>query len=121
MYISKYWARWWGKRRRVRLRLPRITHVDSNRFNVFYSLPRPKMAMPDLTRLINSDEIQKVVRPAKPRARRATIKKNPLRNSQVMMRLNPHSKATKRAALVAQEKRREAKDKVLGEKRNIKT
>merc|ERR1712038_1329849 len=34
----------------------------------------------NLPRLINSDEIQKVVRPAKPRARRANIKKNPLRN-----------------------------------------
>lgn len=77
--------------------------------------------MPDLARLINSDEIQKVVRPAKPRSRRATIKKNPLRNNQVMMRLNPHSKATKRAALLAQEKRREAKDKIHAEKRNIKT
>ena len=76
--------------------------------------------MPDLARLINSDEIQKVVRPAKPRSRRATIKKNPLRNNQVMMRLNPHSKATKRAALLAQEKRREAKDKIHAENATLK-
>lgn len=86
-----------------------------------YNLPRPKMAMPDLARLINSDEIQKVVRPAKLRARRATIKKNPLKNNQVMIRLNPHAKVTKRAAILAQERRSAAKDKVLEKKRGVKT
>ena len=30
---------------------------------IFFSLPRPKMLQTDLSRLINSDEIQKVVRP----------------------------------------------------------
>ena len=32
--------------------------------SVLYSLPRPKMVQTDLSRLINSDEIQKVLKPA---------------------------------------------------------
>jgi len=82
-----------------------------------YNLPRHKMTMPDLARLINSDEIQSVVRPVKPRARRATVKKNPLKNSAIMSRLNPYARVTKRAAIVAQERRAAAKDKALDKKR----
>merc|ERR1719468_955076 len=84
-----------------------------------YNLPRHIMAMPDLARLINSDEIQSVVRSVKPRSRRATIKKNPLKNSAIMSRLNPHARVTKRAAIVAQERRAAAKDKALDAKRGI--
>merc|ERR1719150_1595633 len=84
-----------------------------------YNLPRHKMTMPDLARLINSDEIQSVVRPAKPKARRSSVKKNPLKNSAVMTRLNPHSRVTKRAAIIAQERRAAAKDKTLEKKRGI--
>jgi len=84
-----------------------------------YNLPRHKMTMPDLARLINSDEIQSVVRPAQPRSRRSTIKKNPLKNSAIMSRLNPHARVTKRAAIVAQERRAAAKDKTLEKKRGI--
>lgn len=84
-----------------------------------YSLPRPKMAMPDLARLINSDEIQKVVRPAQPKARRASIKKNPLKNTQVMIRLNPHAKSTKRAAIMSQERIKAARDTAVNKKRGI--
>jgi len=84
-----------------------------------YNLPQHKMTMPDLARLINSDEIQSVVRAAKPRARRATIKKNPLKNSAIMTRLNPYAAVTKRAAIVSQERRAAAKDKALNKKRGI--
>jgi len=84
-----------------------------------YNLPRSKMTMPDLARLINSDEIQKVVRPAQPKGRRASVKKNPLKNTQVMIRLNPHAKTTKRAAILAQERRTAAKDDALNKKRGI--
>ncbi|XP_002157151.1 large ribosomal subunit protein uL4B [Hydra vulgaris] len=86
---------------------------------VNYSLPRAKMTMPDLARIINSDEIQSVVRPALPKARRAVIKKNPLRNAQVMGRLNPLALVTKRAAIIAHERRAAAKDKVVNNKRKV--
>merc|ERR1712202_106834 len=69
-----------------------------------YNLPRAKMTVADVASLINSDQIQSVVRPAKPAARRASIKKNPLKNKNVMFRLNPHAKVTKRAASLASQK-----------------
>jgi len=69
-----------------------------------YNLPRAKMTVADVAQLINSDAIQSVIRPAKPAARRAPIKKNPLKNKNVLFRLNPHAKTTKRAATLASQK-----------------
>lgn len=62
------------------------------------------MTLPDLPRIINSDVIQSVLRAAKQKSRRAPIKKNPLRNVNVLMRLNPHAKTVRRAALLAKKK-----------------
>jgi large subunit ribosomal protein L4e len=56
-----------------------------------YVLPSPMVSNPDITRIINSEEIQSVVRPAGPKnQKRAVQKKNPLRNLGVMKRLNPY-------------------------------
>merc|ERR1712241_1276047 len=68
------------------------------------SLPRDMMKNADLTRIINSDEIQRVVRPTKV-DKRPSIKKNPLKNVNVMVRLNPYAKIAKRAATLALLKR----------------
>merc|ERR1712139_572800 len=72
------------------------------------TLPRDMMKNADLTRIINSDEIQRVVRPAKSQ-RRPSIKKNPLKNISVMVRLNPYAKTAKRAATLALLKRAKAR------------
>jgi len=70
-----------------------------------YSLPKPMMAQTDLGRLINSDEVQSVLRAAGPKAQRpAQRKKNPLTNLQTMLRLNPYAKQTRRAEVVASSK-----------------
>ncbi|KAI7864117.1 ribosomal protein L4 domain-containing protein [Spinellus fusiger] len=68
-----------------------------------YVLPAHIMTNPDVTRLINSDEIQSVVRPAgnKHEKRPFTQKKNPLRNQGVMNRLNPYAQVLRRAEIVA--------------------
>ncbi|OJJ53859.1 hypothetical protein ASPSYDRAFT_162111 [Aspergillus sydowii CBS 593.65] len=61
-----------------------------------FVLPSNLVANADLTRLINSSEIQSVLRGPKGEARtkRANVqKKNPLRNKQVMLRLNPYAAA----------------------------
>ncbi|PYH51342.1 60S ribosomal protein uL4 [Aspergillus niger CBS 101883] len=61
-----------------------------------YLLPQNVVANADLARLINSSEIQSVLRAPKGEARtkRTNIqKKNPLRNKQVMLRLNPYAAA----------------------------
>ena len=74
-------------------------------------LPNAKIAMPDVTRLINSDEIQSVVRPAGPKQtkRPFTQKKNPLRNRGVLYRLNPYAQASIRRELREQAQRRAGK------------
>jgi len=62
------------------------------------SLPTAKITNPDVTRLINSDEIQSVVRPAgqKIQKRPWTQKKNPLVNKAILFRLNPYAKTLRR-------------------------
>ena len=64
----------------------------------YFSLPTAKIANPDVTRLINSDEIQSVVRPAgqKVQKRPWTQKKNPLVNKAILFRLNPYAKTLRR-------------------------
>lgn len=71
-----------------------------------YRLPRPKMVNTDLSRIINSDEIQRVLRPAKTPRRSIRQKKNPLKNLNVMLRLNPYAKAHRRKALLEEMKRK---------------
>ncbi|CAL5208085.1 unnamed protein product [Lathyrus oleraceus] len=82
-----------------------------------YVLPRAKMTNSDLTRIINSDEVQSVVRPIKKDVKRATLKKNPLKNLNVMLRLNPYAKTAKRMALLAEAERLKSKKEKLDKKR----
>jgi large subunit ribosomal protein L4e len=70
-----------------------------------YTLPSTQMTNSDLTRLINSDEVQSKVRPAKTRVLRYRKKKNPLKNLGVKVRLNPYALNLRRTELLAQERR----------------
>jgi large subunit ribosomal protein L4e len=75
-----------------------------------YHLPLSQMTNPDLNRLINSDEVQSVLKAAGPkRTKRSTIKKNPLRNLNVLLRLNPYAKTLRRRELLTQEVKAKAK------------
>ncbi|MCJ1314034.1 hypothetical protein MMC25_007714 [Agyrium rufum] len=61
-----------------------------------YLLPSNIVSNADVTRLINSSEVQAVVRAPKGQSttKRAGVqKKNPLKNRQVLLRLNPYAKA----------------------------
>ncbi|KAK4798508.1 hypothetical protein SAY86_030834 [Trapa natans] len=82
-----------------------------------YVLPRSKMVNADLARIINSDEVQSVVKPIKKEVKRATLKKNPLKNLNTMLRLNPYAKTARRMALLAEEQRVNAKKEKLDKKR----
>lgn len=59
-----------------------------------YSLPSNIVSNTDYKTLINSSEIQAVVRPSNEAStkRPHVLKKNPLKNKQVMLRLNPYAK-----------------------------
>ncbi|OIV90483.1 hypothetical protein TanjilG_18667 [Lupinus angustifolius] len=82
-----------------------------------YVLPRSKMVNADLARIINSDEVQSVVKPIKKEVKRTSIKKNPLKNLNVLLKLNPYAKTAKRMALLAEEQRVKAKKEKLDKKR----
>lgn len=60
-----------------------------------YMLNRPMMSNPDLARIINSNEIQSVIRNALEAAPHGRPNKNPLKNHAVMCRLNPAHKVIK--------------------------
>jgi len=76
----------------------RVSSVKSG-----YKLPRNIMSNSDLTRIINSDEVQAKVNAPKDAPRRAhnRQKKNPLKNFGVMVRLNPYAAVQKRARILA--------------------
>ncbi|CAL9751414.1 unnamed protein product [Musa acuminata subsp. burmannicoides] len=82
-----------------------------------YVLPRSKMLNADLSRIINSDEVQSVVRPIKKEVKRHTLKKNPLKNLYTLLKLNPYAKTARRMALLAEAQRVKAKKEKLDEKR----
>ncbi|KAK1563457.1 hypothetical protein Q3G72_027890 [Acer saccharum] len=82
-----------------------------------YVLPRAKMVNADLARIINSDEVQSVVRPIKKEVKRAPMKKNPLKNLNTMLRLNPYAKTARRMSLLAEAQRVKAKKEKLDKKR----
>ncbi|KAF1919044.1 ribosomal protein L4 domain-containing protein [Ampelomyces quisqualis] len=61
-----------------------------------FLLPSTIMKQPDLNKIINSSDIQKVLRPVRGGAvskRGVVQKKNPLKNKQVQLRLNPYAAA----------------------------
>jgi len=78
-----------------------------------YTLPRNIMANSDITRIINSDEVQSKVRAATTVVTRRRIKKNPLKNLGVKVRLNPYALSVRRSELLAQERRAVLKEKKL--------
>ena len=82
-----------------------------------FTLPRTPMTNADLSRLINSDDVQKVVKPAKNMKRKTLRKKNPLKNLGVMVKLNPYALAHKRAELRTEKARKESKAKAVQKKR----
>jgi large subunit ribosomal protein L4e len=69
-----------------------------------YTLPQNIMHNSDLTRLINSDEIQSTLRPTNTKVTRARHKKNPLKNLGVKVRLNPYALSLRRAELLHQKR-----------------
>merc|ERR1712170_73554 len=81
----------------------------------------PKMTNTDLSRLLRSDEIQNAIRAPKKEKSRRILKKNPLKNYRVMMRLNPYAGAQKAAAKAIETRRRKEKQAILDQKRGIAT
>jgi large subunit ribosomal protein L4e len=82
-----------------------------------YTLPRNIMGNSDLTRIINSDEIQSKLRPTNNKVIRARHKKNPLKNLGVLVRLNPYALSLRRAELLQQKRAKKEGERKEGEKK----
>merc|ERR1719440_168110 len=63
-----------------------------------YRLPQLQMANADLSRLINSDEVQSKINAPKEGQAPATLKLNPLRSASAMAAMNPFSVEAKKRA-----------------------
>jgi len=82
-----------------------------------YHLPRPHVANLDISGLINSPAVQTVLKPKQNKVKVIRHRRNPLKNLDFMVRLNPYAKVQRRAELLAKERREKAKAKLLEDKR----
>merc|ERR1719321_1986455 len=67
------------------------THKSGAPLKKGYHLPRAMMENADIARIINSTEVQSVVRQKLEAPKKFAVKKNPLKNKMIMARLNPGS------------------------------
>jgi large subunit ribosomal protein L4e len=75
-----------------------------------YQLNRPVLSNADLARIINSNEVQSVVRAARTNTVNHEVqKKNPLTNKKAMDKLNPNAKVVRQVARQANEEARKRK------------
>ncbi|SCZ88288.1 BZ3500_MvSof-1268-A1-R1_Chr10-2g02907 [Microbotryum saponariae] len=97
------------------------TYEKASTLKKGYTLPISKITNPDVTRIINSDEIQSVVKAAgAPTTKRANVqRKNALKNRAVLFRLNPYAKTSIRQALAAEKSAKEGKAKKSGHKQPL--
>jgi len=86
-----------------------------------YKLPQTILTNADLPRIINSDEIQSVVKAAneKHTKRPYTQRKNPLKNIGVMVRFNPYAQTVRRAAILNEEARVNGKAKAAAKAKKV--
>jgi len=75
------------------------TYKHKSTTKIDFSLPQAKMTNSDLGRLLKADEVQRVVRVKNHDRKRRVLKRNPLKNTRTMARLNPHALVAKRNAL----------------------
>nr|ANM86202.1 60S ribosomal protein L4-2 [Stygiella incarcerata] len=64
-----------------------------------FKIPRSVMTVPDLSRVINSDEVKRNIKPRALGKAQVIHKKNPLRNLGAMVRLNPFVMTQRRRAM----------------------
>jgi len=93
------------------------TYKKAAQEKVDYRLPRPVLTNADVTRIINSDEVQSQLREKIPQQKVHPRKKNPLKNLGFLVKLNPYAKTHKRRELLAKEKRDKKKKAIVDSKR----
>lgn len=84
-------------------------------------IPDAIMANADLARIINSDEIQSIVKPAKPAAKIYDPKANPLKSIVALEKLDPYAANKRRMAQAAEKDRAANREALLAKKRAART
>jgi len=85
-----------------------------------YHLHRTSLTNPDIAKIINSDAVQSVVRNRKEnRPLHSKQKKNPLKNTVAMERLNPHSNVLARMDKQANENNKQRRELAIKAKRGF--
>uniref|UniRef100_A0A2K5M416 Large ribosomal subunit protein uL4 n=1 Tax=Cercocebus atys TaxID=9531 RepID=A0A2K5M416_CERAT len=67
-----------------------------------YNLPMHKMINTDLSRILKSPEIQRALGAPRKKIHRRVLKKNPLKNLRIMLKLNPCAKTMRRNTILCQ-------------------
>merc|ERR1711936_829970 len=81
-----------------------------------WNLPMPKMAVTDLSKLLKSEEIRKVLRAPNRKVTKAVVKTNPLKNVRTMLQLNPYAAVAKKNAELTDAKNLRAKVALVAKK-----
>jgi len=81
------------------------------------AIPEDIMANGDLARIINSDEVQSVLNPAKGANKRYLRKKNPLKSIKALAKLDPYAAAARASETRAMEARKGKKEELLKKRR----
>jgi len=85
-----------------------------------WNLPMPKMANTDLSKLLKSEEIRKVLRAPNRKVNKAVVKTNPLKNIRTMLQLNPYAAVQKKNAELLVAKNIRAKALLKAKKSGVK-
>jgi len=93
------------------------TYDEAAKFKSGFNLPRSFMTNADLARIINSDEIQSIVKPASSSTLVLPKKRNPLKNTAVRVALNPYHATVKAREVAKQSMDKDARAKALAAKR----
>jgi len=85
-----------------------------------YNLPRSELTNPDISRVINSNEVQSAIRASrKDKVLHGTHKHNPLNNTKALDKVNPNARLVREAARKANEERRKARQERFAAKRGL--
>jgi len=90
---------------------------EKTRHKAAYRIPQLQMTNSDLSRLINSDEVQSKVNAPKEGTKPAVLKRNPLKVDSVMEELNPAAAAAKKRAIEKQTAATAAKAALVAKRR----
>merc|ERR1712194_727626 len=82
-------------------------------------VPEDLMANADLARIINSDEVQSALNPAKRANKKYLRKKNPLKSIKALAKLDPYAAAARESERRAEEARKGQRAATLERKRGV--